>query len=141
MSINKKTPSFTLFQIKTYWGITFGLYTKIDEKSNIHNIRNILPFKLKYPKIRNIFLILGYKMDLQSLGQEIKLLRKQKNWSQNDMETYSGITKRTISKIENGFIDEVGIKKVETILDLLGVEFALRQKGRPRTLEELQNER
>jgi DNA-binding XRE family transcriptional regulator len=141
MSINKKTPSFTLFQIKTYWGITFGLYTKIDEKSNIQNIRNILPFKLKYPKIRNIFLILGYKMDLQSLGQEIKLLRKQKNWSQNDMETYSGITKRTISKIENGFIDEVGIKKVETILDLLGVEFALRQKGRPRTLEELQNER
>jgi transcriptional regulator with XRE-family HTH domain len=80
-------------------------------------------------------------MDLQSLGQEIKLLRKQKNWSQNDMETYSGITKRTISKIENGFIEEVGIKKVETILDLLGVEFALRQKGRPRTLEELQNER
>jgi transcriptional regulator with XRE-family HTH domain len=79
-------------------------------------------------------------MDLQSLGQEIKLLRKQKNWSQNDMETYSGITKRTISKIENGFIEEVGIKKVETILDLLGVEFSLRQKGRPRTLEELQNE-
>ncbi|QNM93274.1 helix-turn-helix domain-containing protein [Aliarcobacter cryaerophilus] len=48
-----------------------------------------------------------------------------------------GITKRTISKIENGFIDEVGIKKIEVILDLLGVEFSLRPKGRPRTLEEL----
>ena len=44
-------------------------------------------------------------------------------------------------KIENGFIDEVGIKKVETILDLLGVEFALRPKGRPKTLEELQDGR
>lgn len=52
----------------------------------------------------------------------------------------SGITKRTISKIENGFIDEVGIKKVEIILDLLDVEFSLRPKGRPKTLEELQNE-
>ena len=80
-------------------------------------------------------------MKLDKLGKEIRLLRKEKNWSQDDLEKYSGITKRTISKIENGFIDEVGIKKVEIILDLLGVEFSLRPKGRPKTLEELQNER
>ena len=80
-------------------------------------------------------------MILEKLGSEIKLLRKSKKWSQNDLENYSGITKRTISKIENGFIDEVGIKKVETILDLLGYEFSLREKGRPKTLEELQDER
>ena len=80
-------------------------------------------------------------MKLDKLGKEIKLLRKEKTWSQDDLEKYSGITKRTISKIENGFIDEVGIKKVEIILDLLGVEFSLRPKGRPKTLEELQNER
>jgi len=80
-------------------------------------------------------------MDLVALGIEIKKLRKEKKWSQDDLERYSGITKRTISKIENGFIDEVGIKKVEFILDLLGYEFALRPKGQPRTLEELQDER
>lgn len=79
-------------------------------------------------------------MKLDELGKEIKVLRKEKNWSQDELEKYSGITKRTISKIENGFIDEVGIKKVEIILNLLGVEFALRPKGRPKTLEELQNE-
>jgi len=79
-------------------------------------------------------------LTLQQLGTEIKLLRKEKKWSQNDMEQYSNITKRTISKIENGFIDEVGIKKVETILDLLGYEFSIRPKGRPKTLEELQYE-
>ena len=55
------------------------------------------------------------------------------------MEIFSGVTKRTISKIENGFIDEVGIKKVEIILDLLGYEFSLRVKDRPKTLEELQD--
>lgn len=80
-------------------------------------------------------------MKLDELGKEIKFLRKEKNWSQDDLEKYSGITKRTISKIENGFIDEVGIKKVEMILDLLDVEFSLRPKGRPKTLEELQNEK
>ncbi|MBL0709177.1 MAG: helix-turn-helix domain-containing protein [Sulfurimonas sp.] len=80
-------------------------------------------------------------MTLEKLGLEIKTCRKSKKWSQNDLENYSGITKRTISKIENGFIDEVGIKKVETILDLLGFEFSLRQKGHPRTLEEILDER
>ena len=80
-------------------------------------------------------------MTLEELGKQIKILRKEKAWSQDDMEQYSGITKRTISKIENGFIDEVGIKKVEMILDLLDMEFSLRPKGRPKTLEELRNER
>lgn len=80
-------------------------------------------------------------MTLDELGLEIKSLRKSKKWSQDDLENFSGITKRTISKIENGFIDEVGIKKVETILDLLGYEFNIRMKGRPKTLEELQDER
>jgi len=80
-------------------------------------------------------------MTLEELGLEIKLLRKSKHWSQNDLENYSGITKRTISKIENGFIEEIGIKKVDIILDLLGYEFSLRQKGRPKTLEEIQDER
>lgn len=79
-------------------------------------------------------------MKLDELGKEIKLLRKSKKWSQDDLEQYSGITKRTISKIENGFIDEIGIKKVELILDLLGMEFSIRPKNRPKTLEELQNE-
>ena len=79
-------------------------------------------------------------MKLDELGKEIKFLRKGRNWSQDDLEKHSGITKRTISKIENGFIDEVGIKKVEIILDLLDVEFSLRPKGRPKTIEELQNE-
>ncbi|WP_375724732.1 helix-turn-helix domain-containing protein [Arcobacter sp. KX21116] len=80
-------------------------------------------------------------MNLIDLGQKIKELRKSKNISQAQLEDYSNITKRTISKIENGFIEEVGIKKVETIVDLLGYEFNIRLKDRPKTLEELQDER
>jgi transcriptional regulator with XRE-family HTH domain len=80
-------------------------------------------------------------MQLEALAQEIKKLRKEKKWSQDDIEQFSGISKRTLSKIENGFIEEVGIKKVETILNLLDMEFSLRPKGRPKTLEELENER
>ena len=80
-------------------------------------------------------------MKLNKLGIKIKKLRKEKNYSQADLEDFSSITKRTISKIENGFIDEVGIKKVDMILDLLGYELCLRIKDRPKTLEELQDEK
>ncbi len=80
-------------------------------------------------------------MKLDKLGSKIKNLRKEKGYSQADLEDFSGITKRTISKIENGFIDEVGIKKVDMILDLLGYELCVRAKDRPKTLEELQDEK
>lgn len=80
-------------------------------------------------------------MTLEELGNEVKKLRKEKDFSQDDIEKFSNITKRTISKIENGFIDEVGIKKVEMILNLLDYELSIRPKGRPKTLEELQDER
>ncbi len=80
-------------------------------------------------------------MKLKELGIQIKKLRKEKSWSQDKLEEYSSITKRTISKIENGFIDEVGIKKVDMILDLLGYEISIRPKNRPKTLEELQDEK
>ncbi len=79
-------------------------------------------------------------MNLEELSSKIKELRKEKNLTQEQLEEYSNITKKTISKMENGFCDEVGIKKVETILDLLGYEFSIRLKNRPRTLEELQDE-
>ena len=80
-------------------------------------------------------------MTLESLGTELQALRKAKKWSQHDLENYSGITKRTLSKMENGFNSEVGILKVEMVLDLLGYELCIRVKGRPKTLEELQDER
>ena len=80
-------------------------------------------------------------MELSKLGHEMRKLRKEKNWSQKDLEEYSNITQKTISKMENGFLDEVGIIKVDYILDLLGMELSLRPKGRPKTLEELQDER
>ncbi|MBD3824081.1 MAG: helix-turn-helix domain-containing protein [Epsilonproteobacteria bacterium] len=80
-------------------------------------------------------------MQLDELGREIQKLRKEQKYSQADMERFSGITKRTLSKIENGFIDEIGIKKVAIILDLLGYELSIRPKGRPKTLEELRDAR
>ena len=56
-------------------------------------------------------------MNLVDLGMFVSNARKRKKWTQDDLENYSGITKRTISKVEQGLISEVGIKKIEKILD------------------------
>jgi transcriptional regulator with XRE-family HTH domain len=76
-------------------------------------------------------------MRLDEIGFLIKKNRKAKKLTQAELAEYSATGINTIKKIEAGFLDEVGIKKVEFILDVLDLEFSLRSKGRPLTLEEL----
>ena len=76
-------------------------------------------------------------MEVLEISNFIKIKRKEKKWSQSDLAEYANLARSTISKIENGFSEDVGILKVLEILDLLGYEFTVREKGRPPTLEEL----
>ena len=76
-------------------------------------------------------------MLLDEIGFVVKRNRKAKKQTQADLAEYATVSINTIKKIESGFLDEVGIKKVETVLEVLDLEFSLRSKGRPLTLEEL----
>lgn len=46
-----------------------------------------------------------YKKELKKLGERIRKLRKQNNYSQLDLEIRSGIDRTDIRKIENGLIN------------------------------------
>ncbi len=76
-------------------------------------------------------------MELLDIATAIKENRKLKNYTQAEIAEYTGTSINTIKKVEAGFIDEVGIKKVESVLELLELELCIRPKGRPLTLEEL----
>ncbi|MCV6607996.1 MAG: helix-turn-helix domain-containing protein [Campylobacterales bacterium] len=76
-------------------------------------------------------------MEILEISEFIKTKRKEKKWSQSDLAEYANLARSTISKIENGFTEDVGMLKVLEILDLLGYELVVRDKGRPPTLEEL----
>ncbi len=76
-------------------------------------------------------------MQLNELATAIKTKRKQMRYTQANLASYSAISISSIKKIEAGFLDEVGIKKVESVLDILELEFCIRPKGRPLTLDEL----
>jgi transcriptional regulator with XRE-family HTH domain len=72
------------------------------------------------------------------LSQTIIDARKKKGLNQTEAAKYAGISLNTYRRMENGFIEEVGITKVSEVLDFFGLEMATREKGRPLTLEELQ---
>ncbi|RLU05933.1 transcriptional regulator [Pseudomonas prosekii] len=75
---------------------------------------------------------------MENIGELIRSLRKEKKLSQAALAQQYGMSRTTISGIENNTIAEVGIRKVEAILNGFGYELTAvpRQSTRP-TLDTL----
>ena len=76
---------------------------------------------------------------MESIGSTIRELRKQKGLTQAALASLVGMSRSTISSIENNTIAEIGIRKVEMILNVFGYTLTAKpRRGRP-TLDELKN--
>ncbi|MNW00379.1 helix-turn-helix protein [compost metagenome] len=75
---------------------------------------------------------------MEKLGELIRTLRKERKLSQQDVAQKYGMSRATISGIENNTIPEIGLRKVEAILNGFGYELTAvpRQSQRP-TLDTL----
>ena len=71
------------------------------------------------------------------LGQAIRGARKEKKLTQAEVAAAAGIGRTTLGQIENGTIQDIGIRKVMRLLEYLGLELSVRPAGAPPTLEEL----
>lgn len=76
---------------------------------------------------------------MSELGSLIKKLRKDAGLSQTDLAQRHGMSRATISGIENDTIPEVGIRKVAAILEGLGYELTATPRRRRKTLDELKS--
>ena len=74
---------------------------------------------------------------LFEIGNEIRKERKRRKISQEKMAKYLGMGRATISQIESGIVQEIGVRKLIRILDYLGLELRVRPVGLPPTLDEL----
>lgn len=74
---------------------------------------------------------------MDDLGLLIKKLRKAAGLSQSQLAQRHGMSRATISGIENNTIPEVGIRKVSAILEGLGYELSALPKRRRKSLDEL----
>ncbi|CAI8767519.1 helix-turn-helix protein [compost metagenome] len=75
---------------------------------------------------------------MENLGELIRSLRKEQKLSQQALGKQYGMSRSTISGIENNTISEIGLRKVEAILNGFGYELIAvpRQAQRP-TLDSL----
>lgn len=80
-------------------------------------------------------------MDLKEFGAHMVQLRKSKKVSQEQLSLDLGISRATISSLENGTSSDVGIKKILQILDYLGYELTSKEKSPFPTFEELRDAR
>ena len=77
---------------------------------------------------------------LFEIGEQIKKERKRQNISQEKLAHDLGMSRATISQIESGTVQEIGVRKLVKILDYLGLELRVRVAGSPPTLDELREE-
>jgi len=76
----------------------------------------------------------------EQMGEQIQTLRKQKGWSQKRLAELSGLDRTTIGSLERNDYSDIGIRKVQRVLGLLGKSLVLADIGLP-TLEQLQSQK
>jgi len=87
-----------------------------------------------------LFCIVYDAFMLLEIGKYIRQERKKRKLSQSKLGELLGMSRTTIGQIENGSIQDVGVRKLIRILDILDLELRVRvASGRP-TLEELRDE-
>ncbi|MGC5703904.1 helix-turn-helix transcriptional regulator [Pseudomonas sp. NFXW11] len=75
---------------------------------------------------------------MESLGHLIRNLRKEHKLTQQALAQQYGMSRATISGIENNSLPEIGLRKVEAILNGFGYELSAVPRARQRpTLDSL----
>jgi transcriptional regulator with XRE-family HTH domain len=80
-------------------------------------------------------------MLLPELGVVLLGARKERHLSQAELAKTLGMSRATISAIENGTIGEIGVRKLMALATALGLEFSLGPRHSRPTLQELREER
>jgi transcriptional regulator with XRE-family HTH domain len=58
---------------------------------------------------------------LEEIGNEIRRFRRTRGLTQLQLATAAHVTRTTLNQLENGLLKELGIRKVQTILDQVGL--------------------
>lgn len=74
---------------------------------------------------------------LFEIGKQIRQARKERRISQAALAGLLGMSRTTIGQIENGTVQEIGVRKLIRILEVLGLELRVRAAGQPPTLDEI----
>jgi HTH-type transcriptional regulator / antitoxin HipB len=83
---------------------------------------------LKLKDLKDLSNKYGATMDLQEVGVAVRDARERQNLSQTEAGKPLRMSRTTISGLENGTINEIGIRKVIALCDHLGLELVVRPR-------------
>lgn len=80
-------------------------------------------------------------MNLDQIGACLKEARARTGRSQAELADALGMSRATVSAIEGGRCEEIGVRKLTALLELVGLELSVApRRGRP-TLDDLRAQR
>ena len=80
-------------------------------------------------------------VDIEEVGEQLRARRKALGMSQTEVAALNRINRVTLSRLENGKLPEIGIRKVMAISATLGLELTLNVASQRPTLQDLVNEK
>ena len=72
-------------------------------------------------------------MLLLEIGKILRNLRREKNLTQGQLASLAGVARETVSRIESGTYNDIGVKKLHTLLALVGGELVAQPSRRTGT--------
>ena len=70
-----------------------------------------------------------YHLNLLEIGKQIKILRKERGYTQEEFAKLIGISRATLSKLENGIFSKVSAVVLENALSTLGYGLTIEVKN------------
>jgi transcriptional regulator with XRE-family HTH domain len=62
---------------------------------------------------------------LQEIGSAIRSARSGRGLTQAALAAHAGLSRTTLNQLENGVFPDIGVKKVQNVLDLLGLDLSV----------------
>src|SRR5688572_3051434 len=69
-------------------------------------------------------------MRLQELGHRLRRARQARGLTQAQLAAAAGVTRATVNRLENGDVPDLGINKVQALLERLGLTLAVQEASR-----------
>jgi HTH-type transcriptional regulator / antitoxin HipB len=79
-------------------------------------------------------------MDLDTIGTLFKEARRQSRRTQVEIARPLGMSRATLSALESGRCEEIGVRKLTALLQSVGLDLYVAPRGARPTLEELGDE-
>ena len=80
-------------------------------------------------------------VDIEEVGEQLRARRRALGMSQTEVAALNRVNRVTLSRLENGKLPEIGIRKVMAISATLGLELTLNVASQRPTLQDLVNEK